>query len=84
VRDLVDLVLILDEQQPSLDEVRRAVAVTFARRQSHSVPEEILPPPAAWATPFAELAAECGLDYTPITAYERVLNFWQPPASQRT
>jgi hypothetical protein len=77
VRDLVDLVLILEEQQPSLDGVRKAVAVTFARRHSHAIPEEIPPPPAAWATPFAELAAECGLDYTPAAAYQRVRDFWR-------
>jgi hypothetical protein len=77
VRDLVDLVLILDEQQPSLDGARQAVAVTFARRHSHSIPEDMVPPPAAWATPFAELAAECGLDYTSTAAYERVRNFWR-------
>jgi hypothetical protein len=76
VRDLVDLVLILEEQQPSVEGVREAVAVTFARRHTHSVPEEILSPPVAWATPFAELAAECDLDYTSTTAYERVLDFW--------
>jgi hypothetical protein len=47
VRDLVDLVLILEEQQPSVDRVRQAVAVTFARRHSHAIPEDMLPPPAA-------------------------------------
>jgi hypothetical protein len=77
VRDLVDLVLILEEQQPSIDGVRRAVAVTFSRRHTHSVPEDLLPPPTTWATPFAELAADCGLDYTSTTAYERVRDFWR-------
>lgn len=77
VRDLVDLVLILEEQQPSIERVRQAVAVTFARRHSHSIPEEMLPPPAAWATPFAALAAECRLDYTSTAAYERVRDFWR-------
>jgi predicted nucleotidyltransferase component of viral defense system len=84
VRDLVDLVLILEEEQPSIDRVRQAVTVTFARRNSHSIPKEILPPPAAWATPFAELAAECGLDYTSTTAYERVLEFWRTVPTPRT
>jgi hypothetical protein len=84
VRDLVDLVLILEEEQPSIDRVRQAVTVTFARRHSHSIPEELLPPPAAWATPFAELAAECGLDYTSTTAYERVLDFWRTVPTPHT
>ncbi len=77
VRDFVDLVLILEQKQPSIERVRQAVAVTFARRHSHSIPEDILPPPAAWARPFAELAAECGLNYTSTTAYERVRDFWR-------
>lgn len=84
VRDLVDLVLILEEEQPSIDRVRQAVTVTFARRNSHSIPDEILPPPDAWATPFAELAAECGLDYTSRTAYERVLDFWRTVPTPQT
>jgi hypothetical protein len=77
VRDLVDLALILEEQQPSVAGTRRAVAVTFARRHSHAVPEDILPPPAVWARPFAALAAECGLPYTSTTAYDLVRDFWR-------
>lgn len=77
VRDLVDLVLILEHQQPSFGAIREAVEATFARRNTHPVPEGILPPPAGWAKPFAELAAGCRLDYTPIMAYERVQEFWR-------
>jgi hypothetical protein len=84
VRDLLDLVLILEEEQPSIDRVRQAITVTFARRHSHSIPDEILPPPDAWATPLAELAVECGLDHTATTAYERVLDFWRTVSASHT
>jgi hypothetical protein len=77
VRDLVDLVLILEEQQPSFNGIRKAVGATFARRNTHPVPEDILPPPANWARPFAELAAECRLDQTSRAAYEQVQDFWR-------
>jgi hypothetical protein len=77
VRDLVDLVLILEQHELSSDRVREAVDATFARRRTHPVPTAVLAPPADWAKPFAELAAACRLDYTPTTAYERVQDFWR-------
>lgn len=77
VRDLVDLVLILEEHVPSSDRVRKAVDATFARRRTHPVPERILAPPAGWEKPFGELAAACHLDYTPTTAHKRVQGFWR-------
>jgi hypothetical protein len=65
VRDLVDLVLILDQQELSSDRVREAVNVTFARRHTHAIPVDVPTPPRGWTTPFAALAAECGVDHTP-------------------
>lgn len=77
VRDLVDLVLILEQHQLSSDRIRKAVDATFTRRSTHPVPEGILAPPADWQKPFAELVATCSLDYTPTTAYQRVQDFWR-------
>ena len=75
VRDLVDLVLLIERHDLDIARVRRAVDATFARRQTHGVPTGIPPPPTQWAKPFVELAAQCGLSHDARTAHRRVVGF---------
>jgi hypothetical protein len=82
VRDLVDLVLILEREAPATERVSAAVDATFRRRGTHPEPDLMPEPPSGWAKPFAALAAECGLDQTLSTAHRRVDNFWQSLQSQ--
>ncbi len=77
VRDLVDLVLIIEREDLSSDRTRGAVDATFVRRGTHPIPVDVSPPPSDWAKPFAALAAECRMEYTAITAHERVKAFWR-------
>jgi hypothetical protein len=77
VRDLVDLVMILERTALSPERLREAVDVTFGRRHAHGVPDVVPPPPSAWTKPFAVLAAECGLNHTPATAHRHVTAFWE-------
>jgi len=77
VRDLVDLVLILEHEAPATERVRMAVDATFQRRGTHPVPDVVPEPPSGWAKPFTALAAECGLEQTLATAHERVEAFWR-------
>jgi hypothetical protein len=76
VRDLLDLVFLIERGSLSFDRIRLAVEATFARRATHPVPDELLPPPGDWARPFAALAAECGLDQALDGAYERLRGVW--------
>ncbi len=76
VKDLVDLVLLIERHELSADRVRSAVEATFGRRRTHPVPVDLPPPPALWNRPFAILAAECGLTYTAAAAHERVGVTW--------
>ena len=82
VRDLVDLVLILEHDTPMPERVTAAVDATFRRRGTHSVPDVVPKPPSDWAKPFAALAADCGLDQTVGTAHGRVEAFWRGVRSQ--
>jgi hypothetical protein len=82
VRDLVDLVLILEHEAPAIERVRTAVDATFARRRTHPVPAVVPAPPADWAKPFTALATECGLDQAMLTAHKRVQAFWRDVCSQ--
>jgi hypothetical protein len=77
VRDLVDLVLILEHEVPATDRVRMAVDATFKRRGTHPEPDAVPEPPSSWAKPFTALAAECNLRHSLETAHESVLTFWR-------
>ena len=83
VRDLVDLVLILEHEAPPTERVRAAVDATFQRRGTHSVPDVVPEPPSGWAKPFVALAADCGLEQTLATAHERVEAFWRSVRASR-
>ncbi len=62
VKDLVDLVLLIERTK--LDTVRlpQAIRETFHRRKTHDVPLALIQPPASWSASFSEMAAECGLE----------------------
>jgi Nucleotidyl transferase AbiEii toxin, Type IV TA system len=77
VRDLVDLVLILEHEPPGTQRVNAAVDATFQRRGTHPVPDAVPEPPSDWAKPFTALATDCGLEDTLTTAHERVTAFWR-------
>jgi Nucleotidyl transferase AbiEii toxin, Type IV TA system len=77
VKDLVDLVLLIELQAMSPTRIHVAVATTFARRGTHAVPTDLPPPPSAWEKPFTALAAECGTVHTLTSAYENVAAYWR-------
>ena len=77
MKDLVDLVLLIEQDTLSAERVRASVEATFERRRTHEVPQELLPPPANWNRPFSALAAECQLPHTPETAHAAVSAFWR-------
>ena len=77
VRDLVDLVLLIDTGLLESAATVAALQLTFARRATHPLPGELPPPPAGWATPFAALAAEVALaERTVDAAFARVSAFF--------
>ncbi len=62
VKDLVDMVLLIRLGTLEKAKVREALRKTFARRNTHPVPNQLIPPPPAWERPFRALADECGLN----------------------
>ena len=77
VRDLVDLVLLIDTGLLDPAATAAALQLTFARRATHPLPGELPPPPGGWATPFAALAAEVALaERTVDAAFARVSAFF--------
>ena len=59
VKDLVDMALLLQSQELSAVRTEDAIRLTFDRRNTHTVPAELIPPPQDWQKAFAALAQEC-------------------------
>ncbi len=77
-KDLVDLVLLMELGLPEAEQVQRAVRATFARRQTHPLPAALPPPPAAWRTPYRQLAEACGLRLAIMEdGYSALVQYWQ-------
>ncbi|HVB85314.1 MAG TPA: nucleotidyl transferase AbiEii/AbiGii toxin family protein [Candidatus Dormibacteraeota bacterium] len=61
VRDLVDMVLLIQSGTLVKSKVAEAIGVTFDRRRTHTLPKMLLYPPTDWRKPFEALAKECRL-----------------------
>ncbi len=77
VRDLMDLVLLIENGLPESTQITRALQATFTRRNTHTLPLQLEPPPDNWKEPYAALAAEHNMSYETIeTAYECLVTYW--------
>ena len=75
VRDLVDLVLLIQSGTLELSHVVHALHATFDHRATHSIPKALNPPPEEWS-PFARLAEECRLDLSVSEAFSILAKFY--------
>jgi hypothetical protein len=62
VRDLVDMVLLIQSGDMDISMIKTAFSVTFSGRKTHKVPDEVPPPPDNWAGPFKAMAVECQIN----------------------
>ncbi len=76
VKDLIDLILLL--QDTTLDQTRMVTALkaTFKRRGTHILPSELLPPPVEWEHSFQQLAKECAIEMDLTHAFEAIQAYW--------
>jgi hypothetical protein len=75
VKDLVDLVLLINQGRMNVGRLRADIRDTFARRKTHDVPEALSEPPSSWVKVFAELAAECRIGGSLYSEFEKVRDF---------
>jgi hypothetical protein len=76
-KDLVDLVLLIETGGVTPDEVKEAIANTFAKRGSHAIPVSLPEPPAQWMNDFAELATQVQLAERDMpSAFAVLLGYW--------
>jgi hypothetical protein len=76
VKDLVDLVLLIDHGGIDPERLRVDILDTFARRKTHEVPIALDPPPDFWQPTFARMATECGIDPDIAPQFEKVQRFY--------
>jgi hypothetical protein len=62
VKDLVDLVLLIEQAKLNTSRLPKAIRETFQRRKTHDVPTALTSPPVSWSARFSEMAQECGIE----------------------
>jgi hypothetical protein len=62
VKDLVDMVLIVESNKLSTERLRQVAEATFAKREESEYPPQFAGPPDAWRSAFAMLAEECRIE----------------------
>jgi hypothetical protein len=72
VRDLVDMVLLIQSDTMVEDKVADAVSIPFERRKTHVLPRVLPQPPSDWRKPYDALAKECGLSHSVDRAFSIV------------
>ena len=75
VKDLVDMVLLIESEKLSKTLTAKSIQATFQRRRTHQLPKELAPPPSDWTKRFADLARECGLPEDIAQAFPAVRSF---------
>lgn len=76
VKDLVDMILLIERGDLDTEQVRQAIHETFARRKTHEQPDVLKQPPAAWAVEFPAMAKQADLFATDISeAFDVLLRF---------
>jgi hypothetical protein len=72
VRDLVDMVLLIQSGTLVKSKVSEAIRVTFDRRGTHAAPKVVAKPRADWKRPYDALAKECDLSGELDWAFEKL------------
>ena len=78
VRDLVDMVLLIQSGMLLHNKVTEAIRVTFECRKTHSLPGTLPVPSAEWQNPYRALARECNLSGQLEDAFAVLRMFMEP------
>lgn len=77
VKDLVDLLLLIERGALDADELRTAMRATFQRRRRQELPRALSPPPLEWREEFRFLATETSIATIELgAAFDSLATFW--------
>ena len=78
VRDLVDIVLLIDYGLSGKESVQKALQATFKRRGTHPLPQKLASPPENWEARYQKMAEECGVSKKTVQeAFELLSKYWE-------
>lgn len=77
MRDLVDLILLIEQGVPENKLVLSAIKATFKRRGTHDIPQTLEAPPVALGGSYKQLAEDCGVTKkTMADAFSFLQEYW--------
>jgi hypothetical protein len=82
VKDLIDLLLLMQSGKLEKKRIAEAVQVTFDHRRSRALPPVLPAPPVRWRNQFRELATECRIAEDMEEAFAKVEGFFESIASR--
>lgn len=78
VKDLIDVILLMNLGLPQTREVKKVVTEIFIARNTHEIPKVIEPQPKSWATPYRVMANELEIAEIDIdSATSRINKYWK-------
>ncbi|MFH1800759.1 MAG: nucleotidyl transferase AbiEii/AbiGii toxin family protein [Candidatus Omnitrophota bacterium] len=76
-KDLVDLVLLIEQGLTEPEKIKTALQKTFRRRKTHEVPKDLPSPSENWEGPYHALAEDCGVTKKTLSeAFRTLEEFW--------
>ena len=75
VKDLVDMVLLIETGEIDLEKLATAIHSTFKRRDSHTFSDKLPQPPTEWKERFESMAEECDISPDMAAAFLTVQDF---------
>jgi len=77
-KDLVDIVLLIDQGMSGKKEMQQSIKATFDRRRTHPLPAELPVPVAVIAGSYNAMAIDCGVSRKTIDeAYSYISGYWK-------
>lgn len=77
VKDLIDLILLIQSQKLKKDFLITAIHQIFEYRNTHHVPQTLEKPPDNWLNKFKNLSIECGLSISMDNAFSELAIFME-------
>lgn len=79
-RDLVDMIIMIDADDLSVEKLMQSIKHTFSKRNAHPFPEILPNPPEHWHQRFPPLAQSAGVDPDVTGAFRKLENYLQKHA----
>jgi hypothetical protein len=76
VKDLVDMILLLNMRSLDLTEISRTIHKVFEKRATHYPPQILKTPPDEWQNQFLNMATECGFSLTMQAGFQKIALFY--------